>query len=571
MDKKTLIGAHLRKEVHLATVSGVASTKSQLVSYFDSKIPAIDVITTKSYQVIPNPGNREPVICEIEPGSYGNSVGLRNPGMEEAFPPLEALVKAGLRSFLNVSVSASNPEDFITLVKKFDPIASSIELNFSCPHAAQGFGASIGTSLEISREYVRKIVSAYPERKALLLVKLTPNVDDIGQIAKAVIEEGADGIVAINTVGPKLYIEKNSGLPILNNKLGGRGGASGEWVREEALSCVKQIRAAIGDEPLLIGMGGVSTGIDASALVRAGADVVGIGSAFGSVSQSMWKDYLDAVKNEASLILRGAHPENESARFLLDFNQMAYTPHRVESLKKFGSDMLIITLDGSMSCQAGQFAFLWLPGVGEKPFSVAHNEPLTFIVKARGVFTKALFDLKVGDTLYTRGLYGSPLESPRTEHALLIAGGSGVAVLPSLCRMLKGRKTQIDILVGCVKDETDESGLHILESSLATYGTYLSVADDGKPGRVLDLLPQHIHSSSFAVYLVGPEKFMAIASRHLRDLGIKAEDIFLSMERTTLCGIGMCGECVAGDRLTCQYGTFMNYRYLLDNAPELVK
>ncbi|MDY5057673.1 MAG: dihydroorotate dehydrogenase, partial [Bullifex sp.] len=162
---RKLFQAHLRNEVHFSTVSGVASTKPELIRYFDEKQPSIDVITTKSFQVKPNPGNREPVICEMSPGSFGNSVGLRNPGLEKSLPPIEKLRKEGLRAILNVSVSASNPEDFITLVKAFDDVADSIELNFSCPHASAGFGASIGCDMNIASLYVSEIRKAYPEQK----------------------------------------------------------------------------------------------------------------------------------------------------------------------------------------------------------------------------------------------------------------------------------------------------------------------------------------------------------------------------------------------------------------------
>ena len=184
---KSIKGAHLVKGVHLSTVSGVASTKPELVRQFDKQQPSIDVITTKSY----------PVICELTPGSFGNSVGLRNPGLEKSLPPLEKIRKEGLRALLNVSVSASNIEDFITLIKAFDEIADSIELNFSCPHAAKGFGASIGCDLNVASLYVREIRKAFPSQKSALLIKLTPNVDDIGSIAKAVIDAGADGIVQL--------------------------------------------------------------------------------------------------------------------------------------------------------------------------------------------------------------------------------------------------------------------------------------------------------------------------------------------------------------------------------------
>lgn len=562
-------GAHLKREVHLSTVSGVASTKPELVNYFDKKIDAIDIITTKSFQINNNPGNREPVICEVEVGSFGNSVGLRNLGMEASYKPLKALYDKGLGAILNISLSASSVEDFITLVRKFDDIADILELNFSCPHAASGYGASIGCDLNIASLYVREIVKAVPERKSRLLVKLTPNVPDIGSIAKACIESGADGIVAINTVGPNIYYEKHTNIPILNNKLGGKGGASGLWIREKAISCIREIRNAIGDDPILIGMGGVTTGRDVASFILAGSDAVGIGSAFARVSQDKWDSWLTTVKKEAEFVLKGDCITDESERFLKTYNQMEYEKHTVLKLNHFSDDILIIELDGTLSCSAGQFAFLYLPGVGEKPFSVAHNSPLTFLIKKRGLFTNALFDLKVGDDLFVRGLYGAPLESRKFRNAVLLAGGSGVAVLPSLCRLLAQHGTRMEILVGTVKDEKDENGYGILEKDLSFFGSYKAVADNGVPGRVIHHLDELLKKPSTALYVVGPEKFMAIAARKALDY-IPSDAIYLSMEKNTMCGVGLCGECLCGDRLTCQYGTFMDLEYILREAPELL-
>ena len=186
--------------VSLATVSGVLSTKTNLVKYASSEL-GFALVTTKSFQVVPNSGNREPIICQPEPFCFGNSVGLRNPGIDVAVKELEALRNNfEMPSLLNVSLSASSAEDFITLIKRVEHLADLVELNFSCPHASAGFGASIGCSLEIATEYVEKIMKAVSPSKTLVFVKLTPNVDNIGEIAKSVIKAGADGIVAINTV-----------------------------------------------------------------------------------------------------------------------------------------------------------------------------------------------------------------------------------------------------------------------------------------------------------------------------------------------------------------------------------
>jgi dihydroorotate dehydrogenase (NAD+) catalytic subunit len=558
------------KEVLLTTVSGVASTKPALITYFDTKVPSIGIITTKSFQVEVNPGNREPVICETERGNFGNSVGLRNPGMEQALYELRKLRGEHVfNAFLNVSLSADSIEDFITLVKAFDEVADMVELNFSCPHASAGYGASIGCDQSIAAEYVRSIKQATSFCKAPLFVKLTPNVQDIGSIAKAVMESGADGLVAINTVGPIVHIDPVSGRPILQNKLGGKGGCSGRQVFATALDAIKAIRCACGDEIPVIGMGGVSEGREAALLIEAGADAVGIGSALGTVDQRDWPAYLASVKAEAKALLQssGEMVSPSSGSFLIGERQMAYSKHLVTDFKQYGKDTVIIELDGRLDCKAGQFAFLWLPMVGEKPFSVAHNEPLTFIIKKRGPFSEALCNLRVGSELYVRGLYGARLENRPSRQALLIAGGTGVAVLPSLAQQLKEQGTHMTILIGTSEEV---AGKALLEDELAAFGSFTCIADAGRPGRVLDLLDTIELDPQTSCYLVGPEIFMAIASRKLLGRNIAEENLYLSMERMTLCGIGMCGECACGDRLTCRWGTFMRYDYLKQEASELL-
>ena len=549
-----LRGNHKKGRIILSTVSGVGSTKDELIKLFDEKIPSVDIITTKSFQTAPNPGNREPIVCSPSPGDFGNSVGLRNPGMEKALPGIKALREAGLRAILNVSLSASNPEDFITLVKAFDPYADMLELNFSCPHAAAGFGASIGSDKDIAASYVEAIVKAYPERKALLIVKLTPNVPDIAEIAKAVIEKGADGIAAINTVGPKLYIEPHSGAPILNNKLGGKGGASGEWVRDEALLCVRKIREAIGDYPIILGMGGVTRPADAKAMIEAGADSVGIGSALARVNPQRWEEYFHSMKSG-----------DDVSSLLADDLPLHYTPHEIISMEMH-KDVMVMTLSGKMDAKAGEFVFLWIPGKGEKPFSVAVNDPLTFLIKKRGEFTSALFELKSGDTVYTRGLSGSPMVYKKTEKALLIGGGTGAAVLPLIGDMLRKDGTLMDIRVGVVEND---NGKEPLEDVLSSYGKTMFIADDGKPGRVLDTIKPEDVAGDTSCYIVGPGKMMHKAAELLESLGVSDDSIYLSMEKNTMCGIGMCGECVCGGHLPCKEGTFFTWKTLKENKAEL--
>ena len=574
-----LSGRHARGELALATVSGVATTKSSMITYFDTEIAAIDLITTKSFQVTPNPGNREPILVEPETGSFGNSVGLKNPGMEVALREIAALREnRTLRALLNISLSASNPEDFITLVKAFAPYADILELNFSCPHASAGFGASIGCSEEIASDYMKKIREAVgAECPALIFPKLTPNVDDIGAIAKALVLAGADGFSAINTVGPVVHYEPVSGKPVLQNKLGGKGGKSGTWIRKEALQAVSAVRSAVGPALPIIGMGGVSTGIDAAAMLRAGADCVGIGSAFGMVHQRDWAAYTEAVRSEASALLQGMVPWNTQtsrdnsicSSFLEKKNAMEYKPFTVKRVTDHTDAIKIIELDGELACGPGQFAFVWIPGIGEKPFSIAETKPLTFIVKKRGAFTEAFCAVQEGQQLFVRGVYGECVEPAETEKAVILAGGTGIAVIPSLVSMLQKKGVAMQIFVGT--SEAPAEGKNLLEDELSRFGTFCAVADAGIPGRVLANLADDVKSiQDTAFYAVGPEIFMAKAARIMQEKGIPDDRIFLSLERPSLCGIGMCGECACGGRLTCQYGTFVRYDFIKREAPELL-
>lgn len=568
---KMLQKARNPDEILLATVSGIASTKPALINFFDKRVPAIDLITTKSFQIFPNTGNREPVITEPETGSFGNSVGLKNPGMEQAVSDMKKLRDTGIHKLLAVSVSASTHEDFITLVKAFEPYADIIELNFSCPHAAAGYGASIGCDPGIAAEYMKAVRDAVGNAfGALIFPKLTPNTADIGVIAAAAAAAGADGISAINTAGPEIYREPHSGEIILNNPIGGKGGQSGNWVRERALECIRTIRKAVGPELPIIGMGGVSTGHDAAAMKRAGANVVGIGSAFGRVHQKDWPAYIESIKSGALQILADIKSEykDKENRYLSAEPSMKYQPYSIIKRTDHTEEISIFYLDGSMKCGPGEYAFIWIPGVGEKPFSIAEQNPLTFIVKRRGYFTHELLSRSAGDVLYVRGVYGAEVEIPEKRRAVLAAGGTGIAVLPSLADTLKKRGIGMSIYYG-TSSEVEQQPL--LKDKLSRFGSFTAVPDAGTPGKILDVLAaQETDLSDAACFFVGPEPFMYKAAALAFGNGADKSAVMLSMERPSLCGIGMCGECACGDRLTCRYGTFVSYEFLEKNAPELL-
>lgn len=566
-----------KKPPALATVSGVLSTKIQLIKYA-SEYLGFALVTTKSFQVLPNKGNREPVVCEPETGCFGNSVGLKNDGMETAFRELAELRKrTDLKALLNVSLSASSPEDFITLIKKFEPVADCVELNFSCPHAAAGFGASIGCDKSIAADYVLKIKEALPACTVPIFVKLTPNVENIGEIAAAVIKAGADGISAVNTVGPKVHIDPLSGKPILQNKLGGKGGMSGAWIFERALECIREIRHSVGPDVPIIGMGGITSGTQAASMLRAGADIIGIGSACGMLEQDDLKPFFEALASDTLTCINGAACDTASG-FLRKKRALVYVPKKITAREKAGEDVVVLTLDGECEFEAGRFVFLWIPGVGEKPFSLAEGSPVRLIIKRRGEFTQALFDLREGDTVYMRGPYGRAVQIPKTENALLAAGGTGIAVLPALAKKLTAQNTAVSVYTGSSEKEGREP--NTVEKMLMALGPYKKVCDNGVQARVLQVLKEDLKNGniglsvknkgsadSLVCYLVGPTLFMRAASDILKAGGVQKEQIFFSLEKNTMCGIGMCGECACGDILTCKQGTFVRLD-ILDKIEE---
>ena len=554
--KSEVLNILKRNTVSFATVSGIVSTRTGIIQRIDTEIPEISVITTKSYQVSPNQGNREPVIVEPEEGSFGNAVGLRNPGMDKGYGALQSLrLKYPLSSILNVSVSGNSVDEFITLVKKFEDIADIIELNLSCPHAAGGYGMAIGTDPEIVYTYVKRIREV---TNALIFPKLTPNVPVISEIALAAIEGGADGITAINTVGPKLYIEPFSGKPILRNSSGNRRGMSGRWVKETALQKISEIRTAVGSDLPIIGMGGIETGENVRNMRDAGADVVGIGSLFASVHPDNWKTFFTILKADAE------NKTDNASIFRNKKRKMEYVPYKIVKITDLQGDVRVLELDGKINFDSSQFAFLWLPGIGEKPFSIIKGDPLTFIIRKKGEFTSAVMNLKQNDTIFVRGIYGRDSPETAEETVYIAAGGTGLAVALGLAEKLFHQGKNVHTFYGM-----SSQGQMVLEKDFLKWGSFTAAADEGIPGRVIDVIREKLSTADKAgsLYAIGPLPFMRKVSETFinQRWGGRLEDVFLSIETPTRCGVGLCGECECGGHLTCREGTFFSLSWINKN------
>jgi len=225
-------------------------------------------MTTKSVGPRPRIGYSNPSIIEIDDGSFLNSVGLANPGIEAFIPEIQEIKKT-VSSPLIVSVFGDGPEGFADIAKQAEKAGcDAIEINISCPHAEV---ASISLSVELTKQFTQTVKQAV---NIPVFAKLTPNIADIVPIAKAAEEGGADAIVVINTVRA-LALDYKTGRPLLSH---GVGGLSGKAVRSIGVRVVYEIFPHV--HIPIIGCGGVYTWKDVLEYIYAGATAIQIGSAF---------------------------------------------------------------------------------------------------------------------------------------------------------------------------------------------------------------------------------------------------------------------------------------------------
>lgn len=251
----------------LITASGTCGFGVELSDFID--IERLGAITVKGITVNPRTGNPTPRIVETSAGIL-NSIGLENPGVDEFVSEKLAIIKE-YDVPLIVNISGHSIEDFCSLAEKLSTYQeiSALEVNVSCPNIAGG-GMAFGTDANLIYQVTNEVRRVY---NGIIIVKLSPNVTDIVEMAKAAEEAGADIISLINTLlGMK--IDTNRRRPELGNIF---GGLSGPAIKPVALRMVYQVAANI-DIPI-IGMGGIMSGNDALEFLMAGASAVAVGTA----------------------------------------------------------------------------------------------------------------------------------------------------------------------------------------------------------------------------------------------------------------------------------------------------
>ncbi|MCX6777017.1 MAG: dihydroorotate dehydrogenase [Candidatus Micrarchaeota archaeon] len=225
-------------------------------------------VTFKSIGPRVKSGHRNPTVLAYEWGVI-NAVGLPSPGYRDMRGELSRLKEVGAPVF--VSIYGASVGEFCEVaeaVAKYKP--AMIEVNISCPNT-EAEGMIFGCSEKLAFDVVSAVKNACGS--VPVMPKLTPQAQNIGRVAKACEEAGADAISAINTVGPGMLINIEARKPVLDYK---KGGISGPAIRSVAVRCVYEIYEEVG-LPIL-GIGGVTEGRDAVEMMQAGATAVGIGS-----------------------------------------------------------------------------------------------------------------------------------------------------------------------------------------------------------------------------------------------------------------------------------------------------
>ena len=254
-----------------------------------SLIEAIDngagAVVTKSVGPKPQEGYHNPAVVHVNCGLL-NAMGLPNPGVSDFADEIREIKQARARVPIIVSVYGFSAEEFAETARVAAKAnADAIELNVSCPHVKKT-GSEIGQNPSLVAEVVKK-VKAVADKP--VIVKLTPNVADIVEIAKAGVDAGADAITAINTLRA-MTIDVETAQPVLANKM---GGLSGPAIKPVAVRCVYELYESV-NVPI-IGCGGVTTWQDAVEFMLAGASAVQIGTAIASKGLGVFKSVANGI------------------------------------------------------------------------------------------------------------------------------------------------------------------------------------------------------------------------------------------------------------------------------------
>ena len=266
----------------VTVASGTFGSGAEFADYVD--INKLGAVTTKGVANVPWVGNPTPRVAEVY-GGMMNAIGLQNPGID-LFCERDIPFLKQYDTKIIVNVCGHAPEEYLAVVERLaDQPIDMMEINISCPNVNAGFLA-FGQDAHHVEELTAQIKKI---AKQPVIMKLTPNVTDITEMAKAAVDAGSDALSLINTLtGMKIDIERRDF--VLANKT---GGMSGPAIKPVAVRMVYQVANAV-DVPI-IGMGGIATAEDALEFIMAGATAVSVGTA-NFINPATTLEVVDGIK-----------------------------------------------------------------------------------------------------------------------------------------------------------------------------------------------------------------------------------------------------------------------------------
>jgi dihydroorotate dehydrogenase (NAD+) catalytic subunit len=319
MNKLEVKLKHLRLKTPLMTASGTAGHGDDLtiLANYQGILDSLGAFVAKGITLKPKKGNPELRVIETHTGLL-NSIGLQNSGAK-VFLREELPGTLDYKLPIIVNISADTVREFGELAAYLidndrNGLISGIEINVSCPNLNEG-GVIFGTN-PLAVERVVKAVRKRVGNKALLITKLTPNITDITQSAKAAIAGGTDALSMINTLRG-MAIDIETGRPFLGNKVGGLSGPAIKPVGVYMVyDCFEKIPECRSKRVPIIGIGGISTWRDAVEYIMAGATAIGIGTAwfvnphvFQEVIKSI-SEYIEKRNTTIEKLVGNAHGAN---------------------------------------------------------------------------------------------------------------------------------------------------------------------------------------------------------------------------------------------------------------------
>jgi dihydroorotate dehydrogenase (NAD+) catalytic subunit len=243
-------------------------------------------VVTKSISLKPHQGYPNPTIVQTDNHSLLNAIGLPNPGARYYANEIKQLKKQNLNAPIIASIFGYTPNEYAQTAQILTKAgADAIELNVSCPHVKKT-GSEIGQNPNLVTKVIKQVKTT---TKKPIIAKLTPNVTDITEIAKAAANAGADAIVATNTMRG-MAIDVETAHPILANKV---GGLSGSALKPIAVRCVYEIYGAV--KVPIVGCGGIATWHDAVEFMLAGASAVQVGTAIASQGFGVFRSLSNGI------------------------------------------------------------------------------------------------------------------------------------------------------------------------------------------------------------------------------------------------------------------------------------